>query len=146
MAFERITKVRLPFDRRHPDPKQNYGIHGLDVWFILKGKKGATQFMVSFGVYLPHLVQEALSKGERPYGEGKISGFDVGYHAYVPQFEGQTPMKNCDIFSGEPCYYDGSSLRADDWVKEIFSIQGDAPDARVWEKLEEEYRERFGDE
>jgi hypothetical protein len=142
MSFERITKVRLPFDKRHSDPRKNYGIHGLDVWFILKGKKGATQFMVNVGVYLPHL----RTGRERLFGEGEINGYDVGYHALEPQYEGQEAMDHCDVFEGRKCYYDGSSLRADDWAKEIFSIRGENPEKRLWEKLEEEYKEMFGDE
>ena len=37
--FEKIYRVRLPFDGRHKDPNKNYGIHGFDIWFILKGPK-----------------------------------------------------------------------------------------------------------
>lgn len=136
--LEKITKVRLPFDRRHSDPKQNYGIHGLDIWFILKGEKGAVQFGVTVNVYLPH-VNNTSRKGDL----GLFSGFDVGYHAMEPQFEGHTQMDNCEIC--QPCYYDGSSLRAAEWVKEIFSVRGDAPEKLIWEKLENEYKARFGE-
>jgi len=38
--FERIVRTRPPFDKRNPNPNKNYGIHGVDIWFILKGKKG----------------------------------------------------------------------------------------------------------
>ncbi len=137
MEFEKITNVRLPFDRRDPDPKQNYGIHGLDVWFILKGEKGAVQFAVTFPVYLPHVQEELEAKGY----ESRIMGFDVGYHAKEPQFDGHKPMA-CALF-GE-CYYDGSSLRADDWAKDIFSTRGMSTDEVVWRRLENEYYERFG--
>ena len=136
--FERITKVRLPFDKRDPDPKKNYGIHGLDIWFILKGKKGAVQFGVTVNVYLPH-VNTRPGRGDI----GAFSGFDVGYHAMEPQFEGQTAMGNCEICS--PCYCDGSSLRAAEWAKEVFSVRGENPEKLIWEKLESEYRDRFGD-
>jgi hypothetical protein len=138
-GFEKITNVRLPYDRRHPDPKQNYGIHGLDVWFILKGPKGATQFAVTFPVYLPHVERESASWKYKP----EIMGTDVGYHAKEPQFEGHAAMP-CNLFGGE-CYYDGSSLRADDWAKEIFAIRGEGPENEIWRRLKVEYVERFGD-
>lgn len=146
MKFERITTVSLPFDRRHDDPKKNYGIGGLQIWFILKGSKGATQFMVGFDIYLPHLYSEYLGKFGPDSLKPKISGWDVGYHARKPQFEGHSPMEGCDLFNGEPCYYDGSSLLADDWVKDIFSIRGEDPAKEIWNRLEQEYIQRFGDQ
>lgn len=136
--FEKITNVRLPFDRRDPDPKHNYGIHGLDVFFILKGPKGAVQFAVTFPTYLPHVELEKSSWSYNP----RIMGFDVGYHAKEPQYEGQTPMENCTLFEG-PCYYDGSSLRAEEWSKEIFAIRGAHPEDEIWRRLEVEYQDRF---
>lgn len=146
MSLERITKVRLPYDRRSPDPKTNYGIHGLDIFFILKGPRGAIQFAVTFPQYLPHVQAEFDARADRPRSFDRIMGFDVGYHALEPQYEGQSSMGSCDLFphleSG--CFYDGSSLRADDWVKEIFSIRGENPENRLWEKLEHEYEARFG--
>lgn len=144
MSLERITKVRLPFDRRDPDPTKNYGIHGFDIFFIVKGSKGAVQFLISVHAFLPHVERDTPSL--RRHSEEKISGYDVGYHSKVPQFDGQTPMsRECDILGGT-CYYDGSSLAADRWVKEIFSIRGEHPDEHMWKKLEAEYVERFGEE
>lgn len=141
-AFEKIQRVRLPFDRRHAEDSKNYGIHGLDVWFILKGPKGATQFMFTANAYLPHVQLEHRAKGwlrdDRPY-----EGYDVGYHSLYPQFDGQEPQ-DCDIFPGHKCYYDGSSLQAERWANHIFSIRGKCLDDTVWDKLEEEYEDRFG--
>lgn len=142
--FERIQRVRLPFDRRHEDPKKNYGIHGFDIWFILKGPKGATQFMFSIHSFLPHIEREERPKWIAKGSDYKktISGYDVGYHSLIPQYEDHAES-NCDLFPGQKCYYDGSSLLADKWVQEIFSIRDKHPDERVWEMLEEEYNYRF---
>src|SRR3954469_667919 len=108
--FERITQVRLPFDMRSDKPEENYGIHGLDIWFVLKGPNGAVQFMVNFGVYLPSVTHVT---------PGEIHGFDVGYHAPTPQYEEQTECE-CEHLPGGKCYYDGSGLRAEEWVRLIF--------------------------
>ena len=131
--FEKITNVRLPLDRRHKDASKNYGIHGLDIWFILKGKKGAVQYAVTMPIYLPHIKIEHSFMQE-------IRGFDVGYHALEPQYEGQKSME-CDLYG--KCYYDGSSFRSNEWTKEIFSTIGEAPENILWKKLEEEYELRF---
>lgn len=138
-ALERITKVRLPFDMRSTESGKNYGIHGLDVWFILKGPKGAVQFVVTFPVYLPHVQAESYEWKYKP----EIMGIDVGYHAFTPQYESQTSMP-CDLLGGE-CYYDGSSLRADEWAKEIFAVRGEPPENEVWRRLEGEYVSCFGE-
>lgn len=139
IKFERITKVRLPFDRRDPDPKKNYGIHGLDVWFILKGPKGAVQYAATFRCYLNQTLEDPFYWNKLK-DRGTISGFDVGYHAKEPQYEGQRPMDECEL--EQPCYYDGSSLCADTWTDEIF-VKNVQPEEILWNKLEEEYRLRF---
>lgn len=141
-GLEKITQVRLPFDRRHSDDNKNYGIHGLDVWFILKGPKGAVQFAVNFGVYLPHVEAEFKAKPSA-WPRESIMGIDVGYHAMEPQYEGQTQMEDCTVMGDKPCFYDGSALRAEEWAKEIFAVRGEVPEKLLWKKLEEEYQLRF---
>ena len=131
-----MTNVTAPFDMRHKDPSYNYGIGGLLVYWVLVGPKGATQFAVSFPAYLPHVMAEGnVSNTE-------IMGYDVGYHANYPMYDGQTDM-DCSYTESGKCFYDGSSLRADQWVEEIFSIRGERPEVRIWDKLEQEYMDRF---
>lgn len=137
-TLQKITNVRLPFDMRDPDPSKNYGIHGLDIWFILKGPKGAVQYAVTFPVYLPH-----IDKSDWKYDWNQIRGFDVGYHSLTPMFDGQQKMR-CQHLEGGQCYYDGSVLQADDWTKIIFAARGVQPEKVIWEMLEDEYRDRFG--
>ncbi len=142
--FKKITTVRLPFDRRHENSSKNYGIHGLDIWFILVGPKGAVQFAVTFPIYLPHVDAEYRTKFPGWEERKKISGIDVGYHSPHPMYEGQTQMETeCEYVEGGKCFYDGSTLATDPWIKQIFSVRGDAPEKLLWEKLEQEYKDRF---
>jgi hypothetical protein len=139
MTFKKVTQVRLPFDMRHAEDGKNYGIHGLDIWFILIGPKGAVQFAVTFPTYLPHV--ELYDRPDWTY-QPKISGFDVGYHSPKPMYEDQAESA-CELLEGGKCYYDGSSLQADDWVKELFSTKGERIEPLLWAKLEQEYKDRF---
>jgi len=141
IKFEKITNVRLPFDRRHTNDFKNYGIHGLDIWFILKGPKGATQYACTFDIYLPHVEKYDRPKWKAMERE-KIRGFDVGYHSLTPQYEGQT-QTDCTSLDGGKCYYDGSSLRANSWTETIFSTIGKPPEEVLWKMLEDEYMSRF---
>lgn len=139
--FEKIMQVRLPFDRRAPAPQQNFGIGGFQIKFILKGPRGAIQFMIGISAYLPHVLNDTPGL-RRDLGE--ITGWDVGYHSYTPKHEGQQPTGPCEFLEdSKVCYYDGSALHADDWVKEIFSVRGEHPDKLMWQKLENEYYEVF---
>lgn len=140
--FKRVTEVSLPFDMRNDDPKKNYGLGGLRVWFILIGPRGAVQFQCGFPIYLPH-VERTLVPTWTHTRRDEISGWDVGYHAKEPQFEGQSQM-DCKHVEGGKCYYDGSSMRAQEWADEIFTIRGERPEKEIWTRLENEYRERFG--
>lgn len=135
--FQKITNVRLPFDKRHSDPKQNYGVHSLDIWFILKGPKGVVQYAVNFPVYLPHIDTSNFTWHQ------KIRGFDVGYHSPTPMYDDQ-PSMACELIEGGKCYYDGSSLRAVEWTEIIFKTTGKQPEEVLWKMLEDEYYERFG--
>lgn len=141
MSFKKTTTVRLPFDRKHKEPSKNYGIGGLIITYVLQGPKGSVQFQLGVGVFLPHI------EDFRPDGDcGRFSGYDVGYHSPKPMFEGQMPLTHeCEYVEGGKCYYDGSSLRAVGWTKELFSIRGESIEPHLWAKLEEEYKERFGD-
>ena len=106
--LERTCRVKLPFDCKNHD-RGNFGIHGLDVFFIVKGPHGAVQFAVTFPAFLPSVDKSTWPSWMRD----RISGFDVGYHSPKPMYDGQQQMDgDCDVIEGGKCYYDGSGLRA----------------------------------
>lgn len=70
----------------------------------------------------------------------KPKGWDLGYHAFEPQREGQEPMtEHCGALDGKRCYYDGSALAAEELV-EGFLAGGTK---WLWPKLAECYRATF---
>jgi len=77
---------------------------------------------------------------ERPVLPG-----DVGYHSTAPHYEGQTTM-DCAFIEGR-CYYDGSSLMADDWWNAVKGYpEGEARDDAIFRMLERFFTETFGAE
>lgn len=140
--FERIIQFDPAYDKRHKNPSKNYGIHGVTLRFVLKGEKGAINFVVFTNWMLPHIEKEYENKGLKPGVEYRISRpmpADLGYHSHVPQYEGQTIMDDCPWLDGKPCYYDGSTLHAETIFKVLVEEGGDA----LWEQLEKEYNERL---
>jgi hypothetical protein len=122
----------------------NYGIGGMQIRFLLKGEKGTIQFLIGTDWYPPH-VQESMrsrfAQQDRQRFNPKPHGWDVGYHSLTPMYEGQeTVSDSCEYLDGKPCYYDGSSLRADKWVKDIFLKEGSDG---IWREMEKEYVYQF---
>lgn len=56
--FQEITEFSPAFDRRDPDPKKNFGIHGVELRMVLKGPEGAVQFVLYTNWQLPHVREE----------------------------------------------------------------------------------------
>ena len=140
-GFRRQVQFSPAYDKRHPDPKKNYGIHGMELRFILVGPLGATQFVFATNLQLPHVRQEQFNRDNgvrQQYDFGAPMGVDVGYHAHEAQYEGQPSRSDCKYLDG-PCFYDGSSLRADEFYPTFLEKGDDA----VWAMLREEYDFRF---
>lgn len=109
--------------------RKSYGRHGMEVTWLLRGPKGVTQFKMFTG-WEPGLDRHSERMVNAPMGA------DLGYHAFVPQYEGQEPMDSCDYLPGQPtCYYDGSGLMADDLMHE-FLIHGEQV---IWNRLAERH-------
>jgi len=132
----RIVEVSPAFDRRDPDPSKNYGIHGAEIKFILKGPAGAAQFVICTNWMLPHVQKEiGPRKGWTTYCAVPM-GADVGYHSPVPMYEDQEPIaEECPYLDGRPCYYDGSGLRAEELLERMI----EEGDSAVWRELERVY-------
>ncbi len=119
-------------DRCFPGSGGSHGRHGLEMRWLVIGEKGAIQFLL-FAGWTP--------EPER-YGKEILSPplpADLGYHSYVPMYEGQEPMHGiCDVLN-TICYYDGSGLNADEPFRVLCNEGGDA----LWAYLDAVYRNRF---
>ncbi len=60
-GFEQRLEWQAAWDRRDPDPKKNYGVHGVTARWILLGPKGAIQFVVYTNWQLPNVRAEQIS-------------------------------------------------------------------------------------
>lgn len=148
MKLERIVNISPAFDERHDDPRRDYGIASCNIWFILKGPKGAVQVMFNTDWYLPETIKEYREKGNenlKPPIELRndnkfLKCFDVGFHSLKPQFDGHK-ASNCDILPKGKCYYDGSALRGEELkLADVLIRQGSEA---IWKFLEEEYKREF---
>lgn len=156
--MEQITKFYPAWDRTDPDPKKNYGIHCVDLLMLLKGELGAVQFKMLTQWYPKgvnnRIVKETLRDHMDPFSEPGISfertielhlspmPSDIGYHSPKPMYDDQKGMgDSCEWLDGKPCYYDGSSLEAEN-VYDILLKEGSDG---VWKYLEEYYINVFGE-
>jgi len=64
-GFARLLASRPAFDRRHPSPREDYGIGGVELYFVLRGPQGATVFTLLTGWHLDAVIRaiaEAVSQ------------------------------------------------------------------------------------
>lgn len=140
--MKRIVEFDPAYDERN-NPKGNYGIHGVSLRMILKGDKGAVQFVLYTDWHLPHVQDELIKKAAN--GNTKMIfkpiPADLGYHSYKPMYENQYKTENCQYLDGHECYYGGSGLNA----YRIYDILLKEGSEGVWRELEEYYNSIFGD-
>lgn len=142
-VMERRIEFAPAFDKRHPDPKKNYGIHGVEIRWYLIGPEGVIQFVVFTNWMLARTYSEWLEPihGLCKDHVNRPMGADVGYHSRIPLYEGHSITQNdCKLLNG-PCYYDGSGLRAEEWLTVLIEQGGDA----IWALMEQMYIERFSE-
>ena len=116
------------FEPGYNDRGGKYGVHGMGIRWLLRGKYGAVQFLMNAGWVPGEKMRLAIA-------DCFPTGFNLGYHALVPHYEGQDSMGPCEYLDGKECFYDGSGLAADDLMHE-FIREGERV---VWEKLESRY-------
>lgn len=138
-GFETWVDVSPSYHWMRDDPDRNYGVGNVKMTFVLRGPKGAIQFMIGTDWGIKPVRDHLEGFGFGQYDDPRQpKGWDLGYHAYEPQYEGQIPMGDCHVLGGN-CFYDGSSLQADA-VIEGFLAGGTA---WLWPKLAQVYRARF---
>lgn len=143
--MERIVRFTPAYDKRDPDPKKDYGIHGVELRFALVGELGATQFLVFTNWQLPHVTEEAISKSVSAATRISLKcrflpmAADLGYHSRA-ETEYGSHFEECDLL-GTECWYDGSGLNAEP----VFDRLLREGDEAVWDELEQYYTRTFGE-
>lgn len=142
--MERKIEFSPAFDKRHPEPRKNYGIHGVEMKWYLIGELGSVQFVVYTNWQLPH-VREQGRKSWRDPCLFEPRAYDLGYHSPKPMYEGQTAMcgpGECHVLPKDcSCYYDGSSLNCEPVFETLIREGHDA----CWKELEDYYVSTFGE-
>jgi hypothetical protein len=118
---------------------RSHGVHGMEISWHLRGPAGGV-WLTMFTDWIPG--ERTPGHGLSPSGRNENwsrypDGGGLGYHARVPQYEGQTvDREDCDIIGG-PCYSDMSFGGADEPVKR-FVVDGEQA---IWDVLESHYAE-----
>lgn len=112
----------------------DYGRGSMEIKFLLHGPKASVQFVWNTGI--------TPEKTPGRYGDEWMHhapmGFDLGYHADKAQWSGQLNV-GCTYRAKGECYYDGSSLAADEML-DIFLTRGEGA---MWQELHDYYISLF---
>ena len=134
-GFTHEIKWVPAFDKRSSDQNKNYGTHGAEMQWYLTGPNGVIQFIVFTSWHLTHVQKELDEKPinhNYPHITCGPTAANIGYHARIPQYEGQTLLANeCKRLNGDPCYYDGSGLNAKPILQTLISDGEEA----VWKAM-----------
>jgi len=143
MELKREIVFQPAYDKRDPDPAKNYGVHGVNIIFYLKGKQGVVQFEIYTRWHVPHVQKEIDERPPTsilPYLSHSPMAYDLGYYRFKHIYGGQKSMnRKCAVIGSEFHYYDGSTLGAER-VFDILRIEGDEG---VWRELEKYYKDTF---
>jgi len=150
--LQRIVEFSPAFDKRDPNPRKDYGVHGVELLMLVLGEKGAIQFKLITNWMLPHVQIEQDERTLQKAHTGLLDKYDLsalyhpmpadlGYHSKVPIYEDQEPLTDDCKWTGGVCYYDGSGLNAEPVFELLLTKGSDA----VWKLLEERYYEQFSD-
>ena len=101
-------------------------------WWLLAGDEGVVQFVV----YISTIGVEPDTWGQP---RANLTGFDRGYHWPTPRYDGQV-RRECDRLPGGHCYYDGSSLAAEEGMALLLAEGSEA----VWSWLADYYEGLVG--
>lgn len=141
--MERIIELAPAYDLS----AEGKGVHCVELRMVLKGLKGAVQFVLYTGWFLPNVTEDLRNKYCRRWPTpGLKCAFeplpaDLGYHSPKPLYEEHEPITEaCKYLDGKPCYYDGSTLEA----ARVFQVLLERGSEGLWEELEKEYRKIFG--
>ena len=148
--MERIVKFERGYDcikfecannspSCQPGSGGSHGQHGLNIRFIVKGSRGAVQFLLYTGWLPQHVKRGPVGLHIVDWGGKFMMAADLGFHSLTPRYEDHASMGPCEVLDGKDCYYDGSGLNANDAMYALVNGGDDA----LWSFLEEYYKHEF---
>ena len=139
-GFERIISFKPGYICSRPfGDGRSHGKHGTDLIFVLRGEAGAINFTIYTG-----WSEDSIEwrNGDKRHILAVLPA-DIGGHGYKPRYSEQHRQEKCCWLDDKPCYYDGSSLQAED-VYKVLVTQGEEA---MWEEMQRYYqRWLLGDE
>lgn len=136
-GFEHIVSFMPGFVcERWLADKNDGGNHGkgcVEIIWLIRNERGAIEFILLSGWY-PDWRDKRFGQGYTPMPS------DLGYHSPTPRYDGQTrTTEKCAWLNDKPCYYDDSSLNAE----EAFNILVRDGETALWRFLEKCHTETF---
>jgi hypothetical protein len=146
-----FTKL-IEFYPAHDQKAAGGGIHGVDIRFVLKGPKGAVDFMLMTNWLLPETQERTDARILEDIKAREVTQVQLdvlykpipahrAYHSPVQRYGNQVPSSEpCPYLDeGQHCFWDSSGLNADG-IYEALLHEGDEG---VWKELEYYYHDVF---
>lgn len=141
--MEREVSFRAAYDKRDPDPNKNYGVHGVDIFFVLRGEQGAITFCLFTDWVLPHVARWWESIGATRFCDPFVPQTGgLTFHSASPHPDGSGPNE-CNWLPGGRCYQRMSSTIHEREVADRLIREGGEG---VWAAMEGWYKETFGED
>lgn len=149
--LERLVRVSPAWDRRSPNPRQDYGWRGMDLHWILRGSKGAVEWTVGTNWVVQAMVPETQSWNDAwlMYWRGQSDRQTLIAHAYVhqPQYpEGYLHGGVCEYLETEWCYCNEIRVFGEGAVqaRDLYWILVEQSDAAFWAAMQPYYDQLAG--
>lgn len=124
-------------DDCYPGSPGFHGLHGMNIYFALKGDKGVVLFTLFTGwLPTPEPKKDSIDYITPNTGSAGPMPADLGHHSYEPLYEGQYAHENCEFLDGKTCYYSRSSLNA---IPAYWTLVNAGEEA-LWKFLEQYYK------
>lgn len=147
--YEHKVEAAAAFDKRHPQPSKNYGIHGVEFRFSVIGDGAAVSWGLSTGWQLPSVIGDA-GDNSHDYRHA-LAQFDRGMHPMpmaicfhvaepIRSYMKDQEVSDCDLLPGGKCWGDITFTGGD---RPFFALIGGGLDA-MWKQLETELESFVG--
>lgn len=143
-GLERAVLFQPGYNGDHDaEPRHNYGVHGMEITWLLRGPAGAVQLMI-YTNWIPGelspghgLPPGGMAVPRAPFEHYPMSA-GIGLHSPSPLYDDQHSRLDCRLLDGA-CYYD-EALTASDHLAKRFVLEGEPA---VWAELESWYAEKL---